>query len=67
MAQFPEEQVAHRREYPEIQTNNSEVIVKYNDSRGTSHWKRITLLGLAAFILNCVNQPRLRTLDAKDQ
>jgi hypothetical protein len=51
-----EEPVVHRREYPEIETNNSEVIVKYSDGRGTSREKRITLVGLAAFVLNCVNQ-----------
>ena len=62
MGLLVEEPVVHRIEYPEIETNNSEVIVKYRDGRGTSRQKRIALVGLAAFVLNCVNQ-----LVAKDQ
>lgn len=56
MGLLVEEPVIHRREYPEIETNNSEVIVNYRDGRGTCRQKRIALVGLAAFVLNCVNE-----------
>jgi hypothetical protein len=51
------ENVTHRREYPEMKTSNSEVMVSYSNGRGASQRKRIALTGLAAFILNSVNQP----------
>lgn len=56
-----EEDVTHRRQYPEMKTCNSEVVVNFSDQRGTRQQKRLALVGLAAFILNSVNQSGGRT------
>jgi hypothetical protein len=55
------EEVTHRRQYPEMKTSNSHVLVNFSDRRGVHQQKRIALVGLAALILNCVNQPGKRT------
>jgi hypothetical protein len=50
------EQVTQRSEYPEMKTTNSEVVSKNINGRGPCKPKRISSTGLAAFILNSVNQ-----------
>jgi hypothetical protein len=67
MSHLEQEQVIHRRPDPEIRTSNSQVVVKYNNRVGACQQKCIALTGLAAFILNIVNQTSSNTLVEQDQ
>jgi hypothetical protein len=67
MLNLGQEQVIHRRPDPEIRTSNSQVVVKYNTRCGVCLQKLIALTGLAAFILNIVNQTSDSTLVEQDQ
>lgn len=67
MSHWEQEQVIHRRPDPEVRANNSQVVVKYNNHCGACQQKRIALTGLAAFILNIVNQTSSNMLVEQDQ